>query len=259
MSKDCDSFGRTLTCVAGTILGLPLTEGRSRDFLGSDEGEWLVSEGEGLVGCSGDGLRIRLLTDDTEFCREGGNALNWLFVCGAEPGFCLTFPEDIEGEGRPAVLGERVCDPGPDGSGGGSVTEITKQVSNKRELMIFSKPAWELSKRKDDVRPLLFRLRMRELVVEDALELARGRWDLNELPCGEILVGPPDSPPEAKVTDVFRARIVPVGPVGPRLSSSLSPSSHFRLERVATELVEILRGRRRPEATLKSSVAVREG
>lgn len=133
------------------------------------------------------------------------------------------------------------------------MTETTKQVSNKRELMIFSKPFWEASRRKDEVRPLALELRIRELVVEDALELARGLWDLKKLPCGEPFASPLEA---AKLTDVFLARIVPVWPV---LSSSWSPSSHFRLERVATELVEILRGRRRLEGTSKSSVAARLG
>lgn len=83
-------------------------------------------------------------------------------------------------------------------------------------MITFSKPVCELSKRKLDVRALLWELRIRELVVEDAFELARGLWGLKELARGEIS----ESPPGAKLTDVFLARIVPVGPVGLRLSSS---------------------------------------
>lgn len=100
---------------------------------------------------------------------------------------------------------------------------------------------------------LIYEACIRELVVEDAFEFVRGLCLTKEVVFGDRLVPATSAPVEAKLTldpvDVFRPLSVPDPPVRLVVSSSCNPSSHFRLERVATELLEILRERRRDDRT----------
>jgi hypothetical protein len=127
--------------------------------------------------------------------------------------------------------------------------------------MTFSRPFCEWSGRKEEVlaagaEPRVEPRCARELV-DDALEFARALLT-KELGFGEPSNGAPVLP-AAKFNldvDVFLTRkVLDVG-LG---ESSSSPSSHFRLERVATELEETLRARRRDEMILRSSFVDDDG
>lgn len=135
--------------------------------------------------------------------------------------------------------------------------------------MTFSNPFCEWSGRKDEEEriaelPVRTEAWARELV-DDAFDVVRGLCTLllNVLLRGDVPT-PFSSPTVAKLTldpdDVFLLRMVPAPEdVGGGLmlsSSRSSPSSHLRLDRVATELEEILRDLHRDEVTPRSSFAV---